>query len=825
MAASVRTFLAVIYSVLLMLAAPPARAIDQSGCDPGQIATARAQADQDCGTCEAQTRHGRYVGCVKRSARHSGLSHRCAEVVTRCASKSTCGRGPGFVACFEDNPHDPSNPRCHIRRAGACGRNTSCVATHPTSCCDTCGASTTTTTTTSPGATTTSTTLPTCGNNTIDPGEQCDPPGSGCSSPAGAFICDGSCQCVPNVSTTTTTTETTTTTTLPTCGNNVLDPGEQCDPPGSGCSSPAGAFICDGSCQCVPNVTTTTSTTETTSTESTSTSTTETTTTTTLPTCGNNSIDPGEQCDPPGSGCSSPAGAFICDGTCQCVPNVTTTTSAGSTTTTETSSTTTTTGIIVETTTSTTETTTTVPASTTTTTESTTTTAAPTTTSTSTTTTSTTESTTTTTVPGCNCCSKTTLKFTNAVGGTGDCGDITPGGCAAFNSGGSAGTACTDNSSCGGGTCMKDLICGGLYFGGGNEGVPLPATPPDMGQNITNITNCDAGTGDFDLAATTMTQTGSILSCTSGPGAGAGTCSAGQCTQGGANGGHSCTSNAQCGCLFGAPLPIPNPNSASTSTCVINSVTTDAAGTGNCSGALGTLALPLNSEIYLTGDGMPKRCNAASGTNQGRQCLNNTNCTPGACVNDPTIQPCPICNETTGLCNGGADDGAPCTPETSGSGVLGPAFPTSHDCRPNPPSLGGLAIGFNLSTGTQTKGSGAGGSGQPGSQAIFTGCGGCATTTGAFEGPPTHQCSTDADCTNGSFTVCRQRTNGAFSNPIATSISATGAPSACLADGAAHAATLVSIFCTPHTGTILVDSSADLPGPGAVSLVGVSQAQ
>src|SRR5581483_10986696 len=105
--------------------------------------------------------------------------------------------------------------------------------------------------------------------------------------------------------------------------------------------------------------------------------------------------------------------------------------------------------------------------------------------------------------------------------------------------------------------------------------------------------------------------------------------------------GHACTSNAQCGCLFGAPVPLPNPKSPSTSACLINSVTTNAAGTGSCGGSIANLALPINSEVYLTGDGMPKRCNAASGTNQGRQCLNNGNCPGGACVTDSAIQPCP----------------------------------------------------------------------------------------------------------------------------------------------------------------------------------------
>ena len=41
------------------------------------------------------------------------------------------------------------------------------------------------------------------------------------------------------------------------CGNGHLDPGEQCDPPGSSCGSAAGAFVCDQSCQCRTPPTTT----------------------------------------------------------------------------------------------------------------------------------------------------------------------------------------------------------------------------------------------------------------------------------------------------------------------------------------------------------------------------------------------------------------------------------------------------------------------------------------------------------------------------------------------------------------------------------------
>src|SRR5438552_3922834 len=62
----------------------------------------------------------------------------------------------------------------------------------------------------------------------------------------GGGIVTGTCQTTP---TTTTTNTTTTSTTL--CGNNSVDPGEQCDPPGSSCG---GSQVCqaDCTCPCVP---------------------------------------------------------------------------------------------------------------------------------------------------------------------------------------------------------------------------------------------------------------------------------------------------------------------------------------------------------------------------------------------------------------------------------------------------------------------------------------------------------------------------------------------------------------------------------------------
>ena len=81
-----------------------------------------------------------------------------------------------------------------------------------------------------------------CGDGVIEPGEDCDPPNS---TPDGQILCDGTCHF------------------LGTCGNGQLDPGEQCDPPNPG--------VCGNDCQ-------------------------------SSVVCGDGVIGPGEQCDPPHQG-------------------------------------------------------------------------------------------------------------------------------------------------------------------------------------------------------------------------------------------------------------------------------------------------------------------------------------------------------------------------------------------------------------------------------------------------------------------------------------------------------------------------------------------
>src|SRR5439155_8222011 len=196
----------------------------------------------------------------------------------------------------------------------------------------------------------------------------------------------------------------------------------------------------------------------------------------------------------------------------------------------------------------------------------------------------------------------------------------------------------------------------------------------------------------------------------------------------------------QCSCLFGPPLPIVNAMVPNASTCVINTVgnrfNATVSGSGDCVQGSSSVSLPLNSEVYLTADLLPKRCsgkcsggsrnglacstddtNATTGcpgatcpgccvglATAGTLCTTNTNCAPGLCANDPNVQPCPICNSTTNKCNGGPNEGASCTP--ADSALAGhPEYPTSHDCPPPHvgAEIGGLPIPLALTTGTVSK--------------------------------------------------------------------------------------------------------------------------
>ena len=377
---------------------------------------------------------------------------------------------------------------------------------------------------------------------------------------------------------------------------------------------------------------------------------------------------------------------------------------------------------------------------------------------------------TTTTCP--TCAGASLLNFTTGIG-TGSCGT-------ALNTAGGT---------------FKNLACGGLYTGGGGNSVPLPETNPDYGPLVLAISSC-SGTS-MTLSNTTACQTGSNHICSSA------------------------------GCLYGPPLPIPNALAPATSVCVVNTIAQNAAGSGDCSTGDVSVSLPLSSELFLVGDLYP---------------------------NAPGIQVCPVCNHT---CTGGSNDTGPCNSNADcpsggtcgGSNVchggpsythngpcmpndtnLGSSGPTSFDCPPDFGSIGTIPIAYALTTGTTSKTA----VNNPGVQNnVF--CGFCRDPiSGCFDGGPVPPCpspstgvtacTTNADCP-AAYQTCQQRNSGAFGpgGGGAHTITETGAPGGDLRDAAAHASTVVSVFCIPPTFNGTVDSTGDLPAPGAVALEGSAQ--
>jgi hypothetical protein len=147
--------------LMLSLLAPAAVAFARCGDDAAdqfELAFARAQVAADC-PCATAPDHRTHVRCADGIAtmrvENGILSSACRRVVKRCAARSTCGRGPGFVACCRNGT------RCHVRRsAAACTADGGAPAACP-SCCDACTGCPTTTTSTS--TTTTTLNLAQCG--------------------------------------------------------------------------------------------------------------------------------------------------------------------------------------------------------------------------------------------------------------------------------------------------------------------------------------------------------------------------------------------------------------------------------------------------------------------------------------------------------------------------------------------------------------------------------------------------------------------------------------------------------------------------------------
>jgi hypothetical protein len=375
--------------------------------------------------------------------------------------------------------------------------------------------------------------------------------------------------------------------------------------------------------------------------------------------------------------------------------------------------------------------------------------------------------------PACDCGATPPAEFSFANGvGSGICGNVTDG------------------------TLTKNFNCGDLAVGGGNSPVPASTFQDMVDETRLKVQECTGKS--LILEPTTVADTGSIRQCTSQ------------------------------NCLFAPPLPIVLP-SVPQSACVYMRVDRAGRGTVQCDTGEASIDMEILGAMFLTGDILPRRC--SGGSNPGGRCNFATqavDCPGGTCVNDPAVQPCPICNPTTLICNGGQNNGMACVP--GAQLVTGPAFPTSHDCTVSTlVALGDIPIPFELSTGTTIRKAFASAT-QP---RVF--CGFCRDADGTlcFEGDPSgacppstnlHPCSSDDECDQ-PFEACQQRSGGAFgpnggSYSTATEI---GTPAGSLEDFGPHAGTLSGFFCIPPTYMALIDGSSDLPGPGAVALSGTLQ--
>jgi hypothetical protein len=300
----------------------------------------------------------------------------------------------------------------------------------------------------------------------------------------------------------------------------------------------------------------------------------------------------------------------------------------------------------------------------------------------------------------------------------------------------------------------------------------MPVTIPDQVTSIADVLGCT--TNDITLGGRAAAETGSIRTCT------------------------------KAGCLFGPPVPVANVFSPATSHCMTFTLTQDASGTASCATGSMDMALSLTADIHLTGDAAP----AVSG-----------------------IQPCPICS--AGSCIGGPNDGMTCTPASSD---LGDAYPTSHDCPPDPmllldpPPPLDLVLSTDTVTWTATPATNDAGSPSSPQLRVFSGYCRDDDGTGQFQSPAKHcwenGMAVGTPCA-GTFETCEQRNTGAFgpNGGAVRTISVVGTSAGSLADNAPHAATLGSIFSVGPTLDGTVDSALDLPGPGAIALEGTVQVQ
>jgi len=404
-----------------------------------------------------------------------------------------------------------------------------------------------------------------------------------------------------------------------------------------------------------------------------------------------------------------------------------------------------------------------------------------------------------------------------------------------------------------GGPPLDELACMGMYLGGGGGSMAVPNMLPDEATVKYNV-ECCQGT---NLAITPKTQAEvGKLNCGEGK----------RCSSTSENAGAPCRRDRNCPggfcethCFFAAPLEVFDQTTPPISVCADIEVIEDSLGGVDCGTGEKFTRLPIDARLYLTGfDKSPS--------------------TPG-------FQACPICFGGTlgipgsGICEGGPNNGLPCTPQSTAYDVEncceGPAlvgtpcsddsdcpgnscipgctqYPTSHDCPPNPLTVVGvIPISFALTTEASSKTANANGD--------F--CGWCRDVevegTYCFEGDPDDMpspggkscpdsatvacrpttfygpgggdaadmaecsdpvpCSTDADC-SAPYETCEQRNPGAFRDATVRNISYQGTRGGDLRTLGSHRGTTVSAFCVGPSFNTDADFSGDVGGPAGVSL-------
>jgi hypothetical protein len=387
---------------------------------------------------------------------------------------------------------------------------------------------------------------------------------------------------------------------------------------------------------------------------------------------------------------------------------------------------------------------------------------------------------------------------------------------------------------------LKKLLCGGLSLGGGLSQVPDNATP-------------GGATNRFTLSGCVGT-----------------TCNIGSTTSGSTPAGVDCT---DVGCRFGLPLPISN---AGLSVCVTNTFSpVQPSGTLDTATGAATWDFRLNSATILTG--VPTQPCPICAVSVGGAACSGTPGSPctGVCDGSPNQGAACLSKNPNGL---SSDCPAPAAVSGTQRCFRGPnnnnVCATGSDCAGSTCAqfIGNIAISLNpLTTGTSSLTSqnvaSCTGAGAPFACCTGAGTGNCtgvfcppqaATAKGAFNsaicfngpnsGKPCVNLTTSAaaDVANcGAGNTCRPGNlvnycSGGANDGLGCSSAATcpapgtcvragtlvqlvrevGVPAGALSIGVPKTIKLGSAFCVAATSNPTVNSNANLPGPGATSVVG-----